>query len=109
MYKSEVFISSTHLCKNTNSKLINYSFFKKAYATAVGAGESQGCAILACLFPISLICIRGNAREKQGIEGSFCGDCASMAFCGKLIKTFFIIKVYSEFHSIFRKFLNCIY
>ncbi len=51
----------------------------------VAAGESQGCAILAALFPIALVCVRGNAREKRGIEGSCFGDFCSMYWCGKSI------------------------
>ena len=53
-----------------------------AYKTAEAAGESTGCSVLACCFPITLTCVRGHVREKNGIEGSFCGDCVSMAFCG---------------------------
>ena len=48
----------------------------------VAAGESQACGILAACFPIALVCVRGNAREKRGIDGSMVGDCCSMYWCG---------------------------
>lgn len=31
-------------------------------------GEEDLISVVACLCPIALICIRGNAREKRAIE-----------------------------------------
>lgn len=53
-----------------------------SYQATLAAGESQMCAIGAACFPIILICVRGNAREKKGIEGSMLNDCCSMYWCG---------------------------
>ena len=50
---------------------------------SISAGESQSCATLTALCPLGIICVRGNIRDKKGIEGSFIGDCASVYFCSK--------------------------
>ncbi len=52
------------------------------YLTVEKTGESTGCAILSCCCPIATICVRGNVREKKGIDGSCMGDFCSIFFCG---------------------------
>lgn len=34
-------------------------------------GESTTCAILTCLFPIGMCCVRQNVREKNGIDVNY--------------------------------------
>ncbi len=52
------------------------------YLTVEKTGESTCCAILSCCFPIATVCVRGNVREKKGIDGSCMGDFCSILFCG---------------------------
>ena len=50
--------------------------------TVVLITDDTCCGMIACCFPITLVCIRGNTREKRGIDGSFFGDLCSVCCCG---------------------------
>ena len=50
---------------------------------AVEAATGDTCkSVLACIFPLTICCVRTKVRESKGIDGSAMGDCASVLFCG---------------------------
>ena len=53
-----------------------------AYQATIAAGETPVCGVLSACFGFPLICVRGNAREKKGIEGTMMNDILCMWCCG---------------------------
>lgn len=75
----------------TSTDLGRCVLFGKTYAREHGEGESSGCGAMCCAwycaasfgFNSCLQCImRGQQREKYGIEGSGFGDCCASFWCG---------------------------
>ena len=50
-------------------------------ATAQMVEPESCCGIVVCFCPFALICVRGRARKKKNIDGSFIGDCISFLIC----------------------------
>jgi hypothetical protein len=53
-----------------------------AYCASQAVGESTCTSLLNCLFyPLCLICLRGAARNKRGIDGGIITDCLVTQCC----------------------------
>ena len=75
-------------CEIISGCCVSFCFPCAVYRDAEALNKSGiFCGLISCFFPcIPTFLLRGEAREKYGIEGSTCGDAMCSFFCNRCVQ-----------------------